>query len=114
MLVSAGPDLIDDDSQHEDQVDAEGPEQDSLGAGEFAAGAVVEDFGGGELVGFEGGDNCGGVFGSDCGVGDGGGIALASHIQTISKSSDVKLISRGRGEPQRLKPRSVTPTLRHD
>src|ERR1700690_2501270 len=35
-LVRAGPDLIDDDAQHEYEVEAEGPEEDGFGAGEFA------------------------------------------------------------------------------
>ena len=75
--MCTGPDLIDDDAQHEYQVDAERPEQDSFGAGEVAAGAVVEDFGGGELVRFEGGDDYGNVFAR----GMCGGIEFLVHLR---------------------------------
>jgi hypothetical protein len=63
-LVCACQYLIDDDAQHEDQVDAERPEEDGLGAGQLSAGTVVEDFGGDQLVGLERGYDCGNIFAS--------------------------------------------------
>jgi hypothetical protein len=73
--------LIDDDSQHEDQVDAECPEQDGFGASEVSAGAMVEDFRGNQLVGFEGCHDDGNVFPSGSGF---CGIGFMVHLRITS------------------------------
>jgi hypothetical protein len=60
-LSGGGEDLVDDDSAHEDKIEAEGPEQEHFRAGELSAPAVMFFFFGDELVGFEGGDDGGEV-----------------------------------------------------
>jgi len=65
-LESAGgePDLVSDDGHHEDEVEAEGPDDGEFGAVEVAAGDGMF-FGSDELVGFEGGKGEGSVGGGD-------------------------------------------------
>ncbi len=52
-LMDACPNLVDDYADHEYQVDAQGPEQEHLGAGEMAAWEMVLIFRGNDLVGLE-------------------------------------------------------------
>ena len=61
--MRGGPDLVEHDSEHEDEIEAEGPEQEHLRASEVAAGDVEFFFGGDQLVGFEGRDDGGEVGG---------------------------------------------------
>jgi len=63
-LARSGPDLVEHDSKHEDEINPEGPEQDHLSAGELAARAVVLFFGRDELVGFERRHHRGKIFAS--------------------------------------------------
>jgi hypothetical protein len=53
VLTRGGPDLIENYSAHEDEIDAQSPEQEHFCTPEVAAWAVVEGFGGDELVGLE-------------------------------------------------------------
>ena len=65
--MSGGEDLIEDNAEHEDDIDAQEPEEKFFGGGEIAAGAVVVLFGRDELVGLEGSDDGGEVFATDLG-----------------------------------------------
>ena len=55
-LAGDGPDLIEDDGHHEQEIEAEGPENYELGAFEMAAGDEVL-FRSDELVVLEGGED---------------------------------------------------------
>jgi hypothetical protein len=64
-LAGGEPDLVGDDRHHEDQVEAEGPEEQEFSAFEKAAGDRIF-FGLDELVGFEGGEDPGLI--GECGM----------------------------------------------
>ena len=53
--MGGGPDLVGDDDHHENQIEAERPDDGEFGAVEVAAGDVVF-FGADELVGLESGE----------------------------------------------------------
>ena len=76
-LTGGEPDLVGDDGHHEEEVEAERPEDEKFWAFEMAAG-VGMFFGFDELVGFEGGEDPGLIGG--CGV----GFGLLHHLGSIS------------------------------